>query len=53
MKWEERNCMRCALKLGCPHSKFAMVNLTPPNNEWILKNVCTQNCLTKSCENND
>lgn len=50
MKWEERNCMRCALRLGCPHSKFSMVSLTPPNKELFLKNMCTPNCLSKDSE---
>lgn len=50
MKWEERNCMRCALRLGCPHSKFAMVDINPPNKEWFIKNKCIPNCLSKERE---
>ena len=46
LKWEDRPCERCALRLGCVHLK-GILDIEPPNSEHWLRETCIPNDLSK------
>ena len=47
LKWENRPCERCALKLGCIHLK-GVLDIEPPNSQYWINEVCIPNDLSRS-----
>ena len=49
LKWEDRNCTRCALSLGCVHYK-GFIDIEPPNSEYWLREICAPNDLSRDTD---
>lgn len=48
MNWEQRNCMHCKLRLGCPHSNLNLCNINPPSKTEFLTKVCEPNIIANN-----